>query len=66
MSNYDDSQWEKVDLPRAFNEDEAFRLPIHELTDTIVWYRKKFRIPRNTLSEKVFIEFEGFRQAAEV
>ena len=30
---FSDSDWKKVTLPHAFNEDEAFRLSIDELTD---------------------------------
>src|SRR5690606_25263511 len=33
-------------------------------TDTIVWYRKTFRVP-DLKSKKVFIEFEGVRQGGE-
>lgn len=62
-SNFNDSKWEKITLPRAFNEDEAFKVSIDELTDTVAWYRKHFRIPHLTNNNKVFIEFEGIRQA---
>lgn len=63
--SFDDSNWKRVTLPRAFNEDEAFRLSIDQLTDTIVWYRKHFRLPKTAANKKVFIEFEGVRQAAD-
>ena len=56
-----------VSLPRAFNEDEAFRVQIAELSDTVVWYYKTFRMPKGAKnSGKVFIEFEGVRQGADV
>ena len=32
----------RVTLPHAFNEDEAFKVSIEQLTDTVVWYRKHF------------------------
>ncbi len=57
--------WTRVTLPRAFNEDEAFRLSIEKLTDTIVWYKKSFTLPAHSRHKKVFIEFEGIRQAAD-
>ena len=60
----DDSLWDKVTLPCAFNEDEAFAVDIVELTDTVVWYRKHFK-GDGLLGKKVFIEFEGVRQAGE-
>ena len=65
-TRYVDTSWEKVTLPHAFNEDEAYRLPIDLLTDTVVWYRKHFRLPTEAKGKKVFIEFEGVRQAADV
>ena len=43
-ANFDDSRWRQVTLPYAFNGDEAFRKDIVDLTDTIVWYRKKFTV----------------------
>jgi uncharacterized protein YcfL len=58
--------WKSVTLPYAFNEDEAFKLHIEQLTDTVVWYRKHFRLPETDKGKKVFIEFEGVRMAAEV
>mgnify|MGYP000797398533 FL=1 len=63
--NYADADWKEVTLPYAFNENEAFRLSIEQLTDTIVWYRKHFRLPANNHQKKVFIEFEGVRQGAD-
>ncbi len=63
---FPDTDWRRVTLPHAFNEDEAFRVDIHDLTDTIVWYRKHFRLPSKYQGKKVFIEFEGIRQAGEV
>lgn len=64
-SNYPDKDWKRVTLPRPFNEDEAFRLSIEQLSDTVIWYRKHFRLPTNSKGKKVFVEFEGVRQAAD-
>ena len=41
---FDDSQWQRVTLPYAFNGDEAFRKDIVDLTDTVCWYRKTFTL----------------------
>ena len=60
---FDDSQWQQVTLPYAFNGDEAFRKDIVDLTDTIVWYRKTFNV--SNVDQKYFIEFEGVRQGAD-
>ena len=64
QTGYDDSRWQTVTLPYAFNGDEAFRKDIVDLTDTIVWYRKHFRL-QDLSNKKVFIEFEGVRQGAD-
>ncbi|MDE7118876.1 MAG: beta-galactosidase, partial [Bacteroidaceae bacterium] len=55
-----------VTLPRAWNEGEAFRVPIANLPDDTVRYVKTFAAPKSWKGKKVFIEFEGARQAAEV
>ena len=61
---FDDSGWQRVTLPYAFNGDEAFRKDIVDLTDTICWYRKRFKPPLPS-GVKYFIEFEGVRQGAD-
>ncbi len=53
-------------LPRAFNEDYAYRVAIDNLPDDTVRYTKTFRLPRKAKGKKVFIEFEGARQSATV
>ena len=70
IAGFDDSRWQQVTLPYAFNGDEAFRKDIVDLTDTICWYRKHFRIEefkneRIEDAHKYFIEFEGVRQGAD-
>ena len=66
MSAYNDDTWQRVTLPYAFNGDEAFRKDIVDLTDTVCWYRKHFTLTDEQLQGKVFIEFEGARQGADV
>lgn len=64
--DYDDSLWQQVTLPYAFNGDEAFRKDIVDLTDTVCWYRKHFTLTEADTKGKVFAEFEGARQGADV
>ena len=63
---FNDTQWQRVTLPYAFNGDEAYRKDIVDLTDTICWYRKTFTLTEADTKGKVFIEFEGARQGADV
>ena len=64
-ANFADKTWKKVTLPDAFNEDEAFKVSILEHTDTVVWYRKHFRLPKTAKNQKIFLEFEGIRFGGE-
>ncbi|MFG6415541.1 sugar-binding domain-containing protein [Roseateles sp. DC23W] len=63
---FDDKAWKPVTLPRAWNEDDAFAKDIVDHSTGIAWYRKRFTLPNDVANRKVFIEFEGARQAAEV
>lgn len=63
--SFDDSQWKKVTLPYAWNEDDAFRVSIEQLRTGIAWYRKHFTIDASEKNKKIFIEFEGIRHGGE-
>jgi len=58
---FDDSAWKPVTLPRAWNEDDAFKKDIKDHSTGIAWYRKAFTLPAGTAGRKVFLEFEGVR-----
>ena len=62
----DDSDWNEVNLPYAFNQGEAYSRVCGELSDTVMWYRKHFTLPRSAQDKRVFIEFEGVRFGAQV
>lgn len=62
---FDDASWKRVTTPRPWNEDDAFRKDIRELSTGIAWYRKHFKMPADTAGKKVFIEFEGIRFGGE-
>jgi beta-galactosidase len=64
-ADFDDSNWKEVTMPYAWNENEAFERDIHHLSTGIAWYRKNFKIPASQEAQKIFIEFEGIRQAGE-
>lgn len=63
-SNVCDGGWLRVSLPRAWNDGEAFKIACHDLSDTIVWYRKHFTVD-TIANTKYFIEFEGVRFGAD-
>src|SRR6185437_2851652 len=63
--SFDDSRWKRVTLPHAWNEDFAYRVSIHDQPTGIAWYRKHFSVDVSH-GNRVVVEFEGVRQAAEV
>src|SRR5580658_6428751 len=66
---FDDSKWETISTPHTFNDVDSFRTIIsHSGGDRggytgIGWYRKHFKLPADLAGRKIFIEFEGMRQA---
>ncbi|MGZ5189607.1 MAG: glycoside hydrolase family 2 protein [Flavisolibacter sp.] len=65
LPDFNDAAWKSITLPYAWNEDEAFRKDIRDLSTGIAWYRKNFILPATAKNQKVFIEFEGIRQAGD-
>ncbi|SHG83021.1 Beta-galactosidase/beta-glucuronidase [Flavobacterium fluvii] len=63
---FDDQKWTVVNLPFAWNQAEAFKKDITQLSTGIAWYRKTFQLPKDSNDKKVFIEFEGVRQMGEI
>ncbi|MDI9418813.1 MAG: glycoside hydrolase family 2 TIM barrel-domain containing protein [Bacillota bacterium] len=69
--DYDDQGWEDVSLPHTFNDRDSFRSVANDSGDVGIYrgfafYRKHFTLPQEHAGKKVFIEFEGVRQAAYV
>lgn len=62
---FNDKTWKQVNLPSAFNEDEAFKVDIHDHTDTVMWYRKHFSLDDFDY-KKAFVEFEGVRFGGDI
>lgn len=64
-AGFNDKDWQRVTLPRAFNEGEAFRVSIENHTDTVMWYRKHFNVGKQT-DQMYLLELEGVRFAADI
>src|SRR5476651_1742838 len=67
---FDDHAWASVSLPHTWNETDSYRAYIShgggdqsEKMMGIGWYRKHFKLPATATGQKVFIEFDGMRQA---
>jgi len=69
---FDDSKWTTVATPHSFNDVDSFRKIIsHGGGDGgtykgLSWYRKHFKLPAELAGQKVFLEFEGMRQAGDI
>jgi beta-galactosidase len=67
---FDDSTWATVSTPHTFNDTDSYdHIISHSGGDRsawtgVVWYRKHFKLPARDAGDKVFLEFEGIRQAA--
>ncbi|MEG2573754.1 MAG: beta-galactosidase, partial [Bacteroides sp.] len=61
--NFDDLAWETVGLPHSFS------IPYFMSKDFYVgygWYRKSLNLKAKELSKKIFLEFDGVFQEAEI
>jgi len=69
---FDDSNWTTISTPHSFNDVDSFRTIIsHSGGDRgtykgLAWYRKHFKLPTELAGNKIFLEFEGMRQAGEI
>jgi len=69
---FSDAKWSTISTPHSFNDVDSFRSLIsHGGGDRgtykgLSWYRKHFKLPAELAGHKVFIEFEGMRQAGDI
>ncbi len=69
---FDDSKWSVVSTPHTFNDVDSFRTLIsHGGGDRgtykgVAWYRKHFCLPSDISDRRIFLEFEGIRQAGDI
>jgi beta-galactosidase len=67
---FDDAAWTNVGLPHTWNDVDTYRKLISHgggdqgFFQGIGWYRKHFKLPATAEGQKIFLEFEGMRQAA--
>lgn len=62
--SFDDSKWDVAGLPHSFS------LPYFAANDRFYigygWYRKHFEVPEEWAGKRIFLEFEGVFQEAEI
>jgi len=68
-ADFDDSKWANVSAPHTWNEADTYNEIISHSGGQrgqytgIGWYRKHFKLPASAKGGKVFLEFEGLKQA---
>ena len=66
---FDDSSWTTVSTPHTYNDVDTFNRLIRHSSGQQgeymgpAWYRKHFKLPASAAGKKVFLEFEGIKQA---
>ncbi len=72
LPGFNDSAWTNVSLPHTWNDIDTYRSFIsHSGGDQseklfgIGWYRKHFTLPQKAKGRKIFLEFDGMRQAGQ-
>ena len=73
LPDFDASGWSTVSCPHTWNDTDTFshfstggHTGESDLWTGVAWYRKEFTLPKESSGMKVFIEFEGVRQIADV
>ncbi|MBN1576977.1 MAG: beta galactosidase jelly roll domain-containing protein [Chitinispirillaceae bacterium] len=64
--NYNDGAWNTVNIPHSASYDPPTPEGERAALQGICWYRKRFTVPQSKHSGKLFIEFEGAMQTADV
>ena len=71
-TGFDDSTWTPVSTPHTYNDTDSYNTIISHSSGNgnsiyrgPAWYRKRFRLPESAREGKVFLEFDGLRQAGD-
>ncbi len=71
--DFNDESWSDISCPHTFNDVDTFDDLSHGHHDGedkqwrgTVWYRKHFKLDKDSSNKKVYIEFESVRQIADV
>ncbi len=70
-SNYDDSNWRRLNLPHDWGIEGPFRDDLENATGLlpwkgIGWYRKHFIVPNSDKGKRIYIDFDGAMANAKV
>ena len=70
--DFNDSAWSSVSTPHTYNDVDTFNKIISHsggqrgAYQGPAWYRKHFRLPAELSDRKIYLEFEGMRQAGDI
>ena len=69
---FDDTKWDLVSTPHTYNDVDTFNKLISHSSGQAgayegpAWYRKHFKLPAELKDRRVYLEFEGMKQAGDV
>ena len=63
LSDFNDGAWERVSLPHTANVEP---LLVNDQWQGICWYRQRVAVPTNLKDKKIFLEWEGAMNVADV
>lgn len=70
LVSFSDAAWKTVSLPHTYNDYDFFNTWItgsgHYGWAGKTWYRKHFKLDASFVGRRIFVEFEGIRQAGEI
>jgi beta-galactosidase len=70
--DFNDSSWSSVSTPHTYNDVDTFNKIISHgggqrgAYEGPAWYRKHFRLPSELSDRKIYLEFEGMKQAGDI
>ncbi|MDH7599587.1 MAG: DUF4982 domain-containing protein [Sedimentisphaerales bacterium] len=69
--DFNDADWQQVSLPHTYNDEDSFDGLISRSGEVQLYmgpatYRKRFALPEAFKGRRVFLEFEGMRQAGKI
>ncbi|MFO7659238.1 MAG: malectin domain-containing carbohydrate-binding protein [Bacteroidales bacterium] len=59
LSDFNDADWEKVNIPHNWDKYEGYRRMLHGNRHGFAWYRKRFSIGNIEPGKRYFLWFEG-------
>jgi len=64
--NYNEDSWNTINIPHNWDNYHGYHQVSHGNLHGVAWYRKAFKLDKDQIGERVFVEFEGVGSYAKV